>query len=107
MSKSTKCFIVVMVLAGLVLPAGCQTDAQRLQSSTITFTATVQALTVMRQAGSFTPQEANDITVFIHSGQSYLNQWQAANLKGEKAPGVISAYNAIIAELIRMQSSKK
>lgn len=75
-----------IVIVGFTLAmAGCATMEPRaeLAASGEVFTATVEALTAMRAAGEFSPEEIGRLDVLIHMGQKMLNAWTDAVLAGQ------------------------
>lgn len=88
---------IVTGMCLLLLLPGCATDERaRLHASQEVFAATVDTLTIMRQAGEFDPNEIERLDVLIHLGGDLLGQWKARVLAGEPSPGADDQFLAIL-----------
>ena len=91
------------ILAVLVVLAGCATLAQderaRYLAAQEVFTATVEGLAELREAGAFTQAEADRITAAIRAGKEGLLAWGDALLRGETGSEARAAVYEAIATL--------
>jgi len=94
---------LMLLLCFLLLASGCiwaENPKADLLASQKTFSATVDTLTALQQAGKFTPDETEQITNLIHSGQNYLIVWQEALKTGNTKPDVIELFKSVLEKLI-------
>ena len=99
---------VSLLLCFLLLTGGCfsQNPRANLLASQKSFTATVDSLTALQQAGKFNAEEAENITLLIHSGQRYLSLWKLSVTEGRDNPAAISMFQDILNQLIEYQVKK-
>ena len=101
---------LVMVLVTLIPACGGVegatvhwTPQARLVAARATFDGTVRSLAALREAGTFTKDEAESISVFIYGGARLLDRWQAEiELEAERTGGIVihtRAYDAFAREL--------
>lgn len=102
--------VPLLLIGALVSVPGCNPFAANpkaeLLASQKTFSATVDSLTALQNAGKFTPDETQQLTVLIHQGQDYLHQWQAALKAGQPKPDIILAFQAILEKLVQVNAQK-
>ena len=102
--------VVPVLLACSLLTGGCSIFAgnpkAELLASQKTFSATVDSLTALQQAGKFTPQETAQLTILIHQGQQYLDQWHEAVKVGQPRPDIIAAFQVVLDSLIQTNIQK-
>jgi len=106
--KNQKTKILIALLFCTTI--GCNTLQQdpraELVAAQKTFAATVDSLTAMQKLGKFTPEEKQQLTVLIHQGQDYLEQWQVAVITGQARPDVIQIFQDILDKMIEYKISK-
>jgi hypothetical protein len=102
-SRPTAALLIIgLSLAGLscaTLTAIQSDERAQLQIAQETFTATVQALTTAREAGTFTQEQADQITVVIAQTKAYLNDWTQAVKVGESRPKAWDEFLELITKL--------
>lgn len=101
----------ILVLAGLVTLSGCANLIENPRGELLayqkTFTATVNTLSDLKEAGKINDVEAVTIGVLIHQGQTYLDEWHKAVLAGQSRPDVITSFKGILNQLILIEQSKR
>ena len=101
---------LVMVLVTLIPVCGGVegatvhwTPQARLVAARTTFDGTVLSLAALREAGTFTKDESDSISVFIYGGARLLDRWQAEiELEAKQNNGIVihtRAYDAFAREL--------
>ena len=86
----------LLLLAIILLVAGCGTPwtpEAKLLAARESFNGTVNSLTVLRKAGTFTKAEGEELTMVIKLGQATLDEWQAAIELKHPTAGVIERFN--------------
>jgi hypothetical protein len=99
-----------ILLCTMLLTSGCISSqpnprADLLASQKI-FTATVDSLTAMKQAGKFTTEEAEQIGTFVNLGGGLLDQWLIAIKSGVTNPDIIKSFQEVLNKLIEYQIKK-
>ncbi len=109
--KPTPVTPMLAVCALLLFAPGCQlfqtSPRAELVAAEKTFSATVDSLTALQQAGKFSVQETGQITILVHEGKQYLDQWHAAVLAGQSRPDVIQSFRVVLDALIEHQREKE
>jgi len=97
-----------LLLCFLLLTGGCfnQNPRANLLASQKSFTATVDSLTALQQAGKFNAEETENITLLIHSGQRYLSLWKMSLTEGRDNPTAMSMFQEVLNQLIEYQVKK-
>ena len=102
--------VPLLLLGSLLLLPGCglfpSNPRAQLLASQKTFVATVDSLTALQQAGKFSQEETERLTVLIHAGQQYLNEWQTAVQAGQSHPDVIQSFQTVLDTLIEYNLQK-
>ncbi len=103
--------VVPVLLACSLIAGGCNSPfagnpKAEFKAAALTFSATVDSLTALQQAGKFSPEETQQLTTLIHQGQAYLDQWQAALKAGQPKPDVILAFQAVLDKLVQVNAQK-
>lgn len=101
-----------LLLIGLSLACyGCTTlsavqadERAQLRIAQETLTATVQGLTAAREAGAFTQDQADQITIVIGQAKRYLAEWTDSVIAGESRP---TACDEFLELLQHMQQLKE
>ena len=98
--RRLKVFLLLIILTA----GGCMDQAQNpradLVASQKVFTATVDSLTALLQAGKFTGDESAQIDLFVHLGHGYLETWAASIKAGEDNTVTIQSFQAVLNKLI-------
>jgi hypothetical protein len=104
--------MLILFLALSMVLGGCGVFADnpnaQLVSAYNAYTSTVNGLTTLQKAGKFTPDQTEHISVLVHIASGYLDQWYEANKAGQKTPpDVLSAFNDVLEEMIRIEAGKQ
>ena len=108
-SGGCKKTLVCILLCFLLLTSGClwaENPKADLLASQKTFTATVDSLTALQNAGKFEPEDTEHLTVLIHSGQGYLIAWEDALKAGNDRPDAIALFQAVLDQLLEYSIEK-
>jgi len=99
-----------LLLCFLVLTSGCISTQPNpradLAASQKIFTATVDSLTALIQAGKFTADEKEQIVLLAKLGEDYLIQWEIAIKAGRDSPDIIQSLQVVLNKLIEYQILK-
>jgi hypothetical protein len=103
--------VPLLLIATLLAVPGCigpfaNNPKAELLASQKTFIATVDSLTTLQNAGKFTPDETQQLTVLIHQGRDYLDQWWVAIKAGQPKPDVVLAFQAVLDKLVQINFQK-
>ena len=98
----------IVATAILLLFGGCvqlqniwpQSDERILLDTRTTFNATVNTLATFRKAGSFTKEDADEITQWIYLGAELLDECQAGLELGQNTSEIMLRYDVIIRKLL-------
>jgi len=105
---------MVLVLLLACLLAGCIQNGEivpwspkaKLLGAHDTFNGVVNALATLRKAGAFTKTEAEQIGLWITTGQTLLDQWGAALELGQPVPATtIQQLNDILRDLVAARTA--
>jgi hypothetical protein len=101
---------VVLLLCFLLLTSGCISSQPNpradLVASQKIFAATVDSLTALQQAGTFSAEETEQIGIFINLGGGLLDQWEIAVKSGITSPDIIESFQEVLNKLIEYQVKK-
>jgi len=102
-------FVICYVLWSLLF-SGCASmqnnpRAEYLASLRV-FTATVDSLAQLQQAGKFNETETARLLVVIGQARDYFNQWEPAAKAGQARPEIAEAVSKILNELLAIELAK-
>jgi len=83
----------------LLLPGCAANEREQLLASQKLFAATVDTLTLMRQAGDFDAAQIERLNIIIHQGGDFLATWEWRVLAGQQSPGARDQFQTILEAL--------